>query len=225
MRIGIIGTGGVAQTLGAGFLAKGHDVVLGTRDPHATLARTEPSATRAPPLSGWLKANPKARLLTMAEAAKHGEVIVLAVHGDGVAEAVKLAGPENLAGKLVLDTTNPLDFRATGLYKHPSVPDSCLQVAQRLAPKAKLVKAWNCTPGHLMVHPNNGPGDQLICGDDKAAKQQATQILKDFGWGVADVGSADKAPFVEGAALAVCNYAINNGQDWGWIVKLPGKKV
>jgi 8-hydroxy-5-deazaflavin:NADPH oxidoreductase len=225
MRIGIIGTGGVAQVLGAGFLAKGHDVVMGTRDPKATLARTEPSATRAPPISSWLKANPKARLATMAEAAKHGEVIVLAVHGDGVPEAVKQAGPENLAGKLVLDTTNPLDFKPTGLYKHPSIPDSCLQVAQRLAPKAKLVKAWNCTPGGQMVDPKAGVGDQLICGDDAQAKAQAAKILKDFGWRSADVGTADKAPFVEATAIAICNYAINNGQDWGWYVHLPGRKA
>lgn len=225
MRIGIIGTGGVAQNLGAGFLAKGHDVVLGTRDPKATLAKSTPDAMGTPPVSAWLKTNPKAKVVSMADAAKTGEVIVLAVHGSNIAEAVKAAGPENLAGKLVLDTSNPLEFGANGAHKPKSIPDSCLQVAQRAAPKAKLVKAWNCTPGHLMVHPKiPGGGDQFICGDDAKAKEQAAKILKDFGWGVADVGDASMAPYVEGMGLAVINQAIKSN-DWGWIVKLNGRKA
>jgi 8-hydroxy-5-deazaflavin:NADPH oxidoreductase len=226
MRVGIIGSGGVGQNLAAGFAAKGHDVVLGTRDPKKGLANTAPNAMGAPGLGTWAKANPKVRVQTFAEAAKHGEVLVLCVHGQNTAEAVKAAGPDNLAGKLVLDTGNPLDFSSgNGIHKAKEIADSCLQVAQRAAPKAKLVKAWNCTPGHLMVDPKQGPGDQLICGDDADAKKQAATILKQFGWGVADVGGSDKAPYVEATAIAICNYAVNNGQDWGWIVKLPGKKA
>lgn len=224
MRIGIIGSGGVGQTLAAGFASKGHDVVVGTRDVNASMAKTTPDAMGTPPLSQFAKANPKVKVATFAEAARHGEVIVMAIHGSAVGDATKAAGPDNLAGKLVLDTSNPLDFTATGLYKHKSIPDSCLQVIQRAAPKAKVVKAWNCTPGHLMVNPATGPGDQLICGDDKGAKEQAARILKEFGWGSADVGTADKAPYVEGVALAICNYAVATN-DWGWIVKLPGRKA
>ncbi|MFA5944334.1 MAG: NAD(P)-binding domain-containing protein [Candidatus Thermoplasmatota archaeon] len=225
MRVGIIGSGGVAQNLGAGFLAKGHDVVIGTRDPKAALAKTAPDAMGTPPISAWLKANPKAKVVTMAEAAKHGEILVLAVHGQNVAEAVKTAGPDNLAGKLVLDTSNPLEFGANGAHKPKSIPDSCMQVAQRAAPKARFVKAWNCTPGHLMVNPKTpGGGDQLICGDDAKAKEQAAKILKDFGWGVADVGDASMAPYVEGMGLAVINQAVKSN-DWGWIVKLNGRKA
>jgi predicted dinucleotide-binding enzyme len=225
MRIGIIGTGGVAQNLGAGFLAKGHEVFIGTRDPQATLARDKPDAGGTPPLSAWLKSNPKAKLVKMAEAAQQGEVVVFAVHGDKVAEAVKQVGPDNLAGKLVLDTSNPLEFGPQGAHKPRSIPDSCLQVAQRAAPKAHFVKAFNCTPGHLMVHPKiPGGGDQLICGDDAKAKEQATRILKDFGWGVADVGGADMAPYIEGMGLAVINQAVKSN-DWGWVVKLNGRKT
>ena len=224
MRVGIIGSGGVAQNLGAGFLAKGHEVVIGTRDPKASLAKTAPDAMGTPPISAWLKANPKAKVVTMAEAAKHGEVVVLAVHGQNIAEAVKNAGPDNLAGKLVLDTSNPLEFGANGAHKPKTIPDSCMQVAQRAAPKARLVKAWNCTPGHLMVNPKTpGGGDQFICGDDAKAKEQAAKILKDFGWGVADVGDASMAPYVEGMGLAVINQAVKSN-DWGWIVKLNGRK-
>lgn len=224
MRVGILGSGGVAQNLGAGFLAKGHDVVLGTRDPQATLAKTQPDRNGTPPVSSWLKAHPKAKVVSMAEAAKQAEVVVFAIHGANVAEAVRHSGPDNLAGKLVLDTSNPLEFGPTGAHKPKNIPDSCMQVAQRAAPKAKFVKAWNCTPGHLMVNPKiPGGGDQLICGDDAAAKAQATQILKDFGWGVADVGGSDMAPYVEGMGLAVINQAVKSN-DWGWIVKLNGRK-
>lgn len=225
MRVGILGTGGVAQNLGAGFLAKGHAVIIGTRDPKISAQRTQPDAMGTPGIGSWLKANPKATIATMAEAAKGADIVVFAVHGDKVADAVKAAGADNLAGKLVLDTTNPLEFGANGAHKPKVIPDSCLQVAQRAAPKAKFVKAFNCTPGHLMVHPKTpGGGDQLICGDDAAAKAQATQILKEFGWGVADVGDASMAPYVEGMGLAVINQAIKRN-DWGWIVKLNGRQA
>ncbi|MEK6974969.1 MAG: NAD(P)-binding domain-containing protein [Candidatus Thermoplasmatota archaeon] len=225
MRVGIIGSGGVAQNLGAGFLAKGHEVAIGTRDPKATLAKSTPDAMGTPPMSAWLKANPKAKVVTMAEAAKHGELLVFAVHGHNIADAVKAAGPDNLAGKLVLDTSNPLEFGSNGAHKPESIPDSCMQVAQRAAPKAKFVKAWNCTPGHLMANPKiPGGGDQFICGDDAKAKEQAAKILKEFGWGVADVGDASMAPYVEGMGLTVINQAVK-ANDWGWIVKLNGRRT
>jgi predicted dinucleotide-binding enzyme len=223
MRIGILGSGGVAQNLGTGFLAKGHEVTIGTRDPKATLAKSAPDAMGTPPLAAWAKANPKAKVATMADAAKAAEVVVFAVHGANVAEAVKAAGAQNLAGKLVLDTTNPLDFGPNGAHLPKSIPDSCLQVAQRAAPQARFVKAWNCTPGHLMVNPRQGPGDQLICGDDGKAKEQAAKILKEFGWNARDVGDASMAPYVEGMALTVINYAAK-ANDWGWVVKLAGAK-
>lgn len=224
MRIGIIGSGGVAQNLGAGFLARGHGVTIGTRDPKATLAKSAPDAMGTPPLSAWHRANPRAKVATMPEAAKQAEVVVLAVHGKNVEEAVKTAGPENLAGKLVLDTSNPLDFGPNGAHVPKNIPDSCMQVAQRAAPKAHFVKAWNCTPGHLMVNPPQGPGDQLICGNDMVAKEKATKILKEFGWNVADVGDATMAPYIEGAGLAVINWAAKVN-DWGWIFKLEGRKT
>lgn len=224
MRVGVIGSGSVGQTLAQGFASKGHDVVLGARDPKANLANTKPGPQGQQPLSAWAKANPKVKIVTMEEAAKHGEVLVFAVHGANVEEAVKDAGAANMAGKLVLDTTNPLDFGPNGAHFPKNIKDSCMQTAQRAAPKANFVKAWNCTPGGSMVNPKqSGGGDQLICGNDAKAKEQAAKILKEFGWGVADVGDASMAPYVEGAALAVINWAAKSG-DWGWVVKLNGRK-
>lgn len=223
MRVGVIGSGDVGRVLAAGFAAKGHEVVIGARDPKKTLAESKPGPYGQPSFADWAKANPKVKVATMAEAAKHGELLVFAVHGANVAEAVKAAGPDNLAGKTVLDTTNPLDFGPTGAHKPKSIPDSCLQVAQRAAPKARFVKAWNCTPGASMVNPKTGPGDQFICGDDPKAKEQAAKVLKEFGWNVRDVGDASMAPYVEGMALTVINWAAKTN-DWGWIVKVPGAK-
>lgn len=205
MRVGILGSGQVGLTLAAGFKAKGHDVVVGSRD-----------AGKAVKLPAGVRHG------TFAEAARHGEVLVLCVHGANVAEAVRMAGPDDLAGKLVLDTTNPLEFGPKGAHLPKSIPDSCLQVAQRAAPKAKLVKAWNCTPGPHMVDPKGAPGDQLICGDDAGAKRQAAELLGAFGWRVADVGDSSMAPYVEGTALAVINWAAK-ANDWGWILRLEGR--
>jgi predicted dinucleotide-binding enzyme len=223
MRVGVIGSGQVGQTLAAGFAAKGHLVVLGARDPAAKL-KAEPAKPGETPLIEWSKANPKVKVGTFAQAAMHGEVLVLCVKGPHVADAVKMAGPEIMAGKLVLETSNPLEFGPRGLHKHHAIPDSGLQMAQRAAPQAKFVKAWNCSPGPLMVDPKQGPGDQLICGDDAEAKKQAAKILESFGWRSVDVGTADKAPYVEAVALAICNYAAATN-DWGWIISLPGRKL
>ena len=219
MRVGVIGSGQVGQILASAFAAKGHLVVLGARDPKANLAKPEAERPGQQTLAAWAKANPKVKVGTFAQAAQHGEVLVMAVHGAHIAEAVQATGPENLAGKLVLDTSNPLQFGPRGAHVPESIPDSCLQVAQRAAPKARFVKAWNCTPGHLMVDPKQGPGDQLICGDDAAAKAQATEILKAFGWNVRDVGDSTMAPYVEATGLAVINWAAK-ANDWGWILKL-----
>lgn len=225
MRVGIIGSGDVGRILAAGFAAKGHEVVIGARDPKASLAESKPGRMGQPPLSQWATANPKVRVSSFADAARHGEALVMAIHGEHIAEAVRIAGPDNLAGKLVLDTSNPLAFGPKGAHKPANIPDSCLQVAQRAAPKAHLVKAWNCTPGHSMVDPKQpGGGDQFICGDDANAKEQATRILKEFGWGVCDVGDSSMGPYVEGMGLAVINWAAK-ANDWTWVVKLNGRKA
>ena len=205
MKVGILGSGQVGQTLAQGFSSKGHDVMVGTRDPKA---------------KGGLKLG-KAKLGTFAEAARHGDILVLCVHGSNVAEAVSAAGAENMARKLVLDTSNPLGPGPGGMHKPANIPDSCLQVAQRAAPQANFVKAWNCTPGAQMVDPKfkEGVGDQFICGDDAKAKAQAATVLKEFGWNTADVGDASMAPYIEGMALAAINWAIK-ANDWTWGLKI-----
>lgn len=223
MKVGIIGSGDVGRILAAGFKAKGHDVVVGARDPAKNLADTKKGPYGQPSFPEWAAAHPQIKVGSMADAARHGEALVLCVHGANVAEAIAAAGPDNLAGKLVLDTTNPLEFGPGGAHIPKAIKDSCLQTAQRAAPKAHLVKAWNCTPGASMVDPKQGKGDQFICGDDAAAKAQATSILQHFGWRVADVGDATMAPYIEGMALTVINWAAK-ANDWGWVLKMEGRQ-
>ena len=213
MRIGILGSGDVGKLLAAGFAAKGNDVMVGTRDPKAKLKDVQAKA-------------PKAKVGTFAEAARHGDVLVLCVHGVHVEEVVRAAGAENLAGKLVLDTTNPLEFGPKGAHRPASVRDSLLEIAQRAAPKAHFVKALNCTPGGVMLNPTlpGGPGDQLICGDDAKAKETAAHILKDLGWNTIDVGDASMGNYVEGMALAAINAAAR-ANHWGWGIKVLNWKT
>lgn len=208
MRVGIIGSGQVGQVLAAGFAKKGHQVVVGTRDPAAKKDTIGAAAARA-------------KVGTFEDAAKHGELVVFCVNGGVGDEALRLAGADNLAGKVVLDTTNPLEPSSTGLHKPAAVKDSLLQQWQRAAPKARFVKAWNCVPGTVMVDPpfTAGPGTQFICGDDATAKQQATKILRDFGWDAIDLGGADMAPYIEGMAIAVINHGVRSGR-WDWGLKL-----
>ena len=153
---------------------------------------------------------------TFSEAARHGEVVVLAVHGAAAETAVDLAGAPNLAGKLLLDATNPLDFSKgmpPGLFT-PS-GESLGERIQRRAPAAKVVKCFNIVPNELMVDPKvpGGPPDMIICGNDAKAKAHTVEILTSFGWpGAIDIGGIEGARWLEALVplwVRVCG-ALNN---------------
>ena len=190
MKVGILGSGEVGRALGKGFAARGHDVKLGSRN------------TKGKELQAWLKGTKgKASTGSPAEAAAHGEVIVLAVLGAAVDDAIDLAGRENFDGKVVIDTTNPLDFSKgmpPGLFV--GTTDSLGERIQRRLPKAQIVKCLNIVGSVNMVDPKvpGGPPDMLIAGDDAAAKKKVTEILKEFGWpGAIDVGGIDGSRWLE----------------------------
>ncbi len=189
-RVGILGSGEVGQTLGRGFAAHGYDVVLGSRSPTSAKLQT------------WLKsAKGKLATGTFAEATGHGEILVLATHGEATQAVLDALGPDAFAGKLVLDATNPLTFdehRPPGLFV--GTTDSLGERVQRALPGAQVVKCFNTVPSSRMVHPtfNDGPSKMLICGDDARAKRRTDAILKEFGWGGAlDVGGIDAARWLE----------------------------
>jgi len=195
MKVGVLGSGDVAQALAAGFLKHGHGVMLGTRD--------------AGKLAKFAKAHPKARLGSVSEAAAFGSVAVLAVRGDAAADVVRSAGPEHLAGKAVLDATNPISEAppvdgVIGLFTGPG--ESLLERLQGAFPDVRFVKAFNSVGSASMVDPKfkGGKPTMFICGNDAAAKKTATAILDEFGWETADMGKAIAARAIEPLAVLWC---------------------
>lgn len=198
MNIGILGSGIVAKTIAGKLDSLGHTVVLGTRDVRATLARNEPDMAGGPALRVWLERHPRVRLATMPEAAAHGELVVAALSGQGALAAVQsVAG--TLAGKVLIDVTNPLDFSA-GMPPSLSVAntDSLGEQIQRALPGTRVVKTLNTVNAFLMVDPRQlagGDHTMLICGNDAAAKAQVSGLLSDeLGWkDVIDLGDITNA--------------------------------
>lgn len=190
MKIGVLGSGEVGQRLGLGFARRGHDVMIASRSPEAEK------------LKGWSEAaGRRGRTGTFAQAAAHGDVVVLAVLGTAVDRVIDSVGPANFAGKVVIDVTNPLDFSKgmpPGLFV--GTTDSLGERVQRKLPKAKVVKCLNIVPNSLMVDPKL-PGERaeaILCGDDAKAKTDVAAILRDFGWaGTIDVGGIEAARWME----------------------------
>ncbi len=195
MKIGIIGSGLVATTLATGFLKHGHGVVIGTRDPAK--------------LADWAKANPAGKVGSFADAAKFADVAVLAVKGTVAADAVFAAGAANLAGKPVIDATNPIADAppVNGVLKFTTNLDaSMMEHLQREFAGVHFVKAFNSVGAACMVNPRfkEGRPTMFICGNDDAAKQTVTKILDQFGWETADMGRAEAARAIEPLCILWC---------------------
>jgi 8-hydroxy-5-deazaflavin:NADPH oxidoreductase len=207
MQIGVLGTGAVARALGAGFVGTGHEVKYGTRDPGSDKAKALGA-------------------VSFAHAAQFGELAVLATLWAGTENVIRLAGPDSLAGKVVIDTTNPLDF------SHGPPPrlavgcdDSAGEQVQRWLPRARVVKAFNIVGNASMVHPQfpGGPPDMFICGNDAAAKRTVTEICTSFGWpGALDLGGIEMARYLEPLAMVWIAYGIRTNT-WSHAFKLLRK--
>lgn len=195
MKVGVLGSGQVAQTLGAGFLTHGHEVTLGTRDPSK--------------LEEWAAQNPSARVGSFSDAASFADLVVLAVKGTAAPDVLRAADPTNLAGKPVLDTTNPIADTppASGVLSFfTDLDESLMERLQREVPDARFVKAFNSVGSARMVEPDFPAGrpTMFICGNDEAAKGTATEILEGFGWDVADMGAAEAARAIEPLCILWC---------------------
>lgn len=195
MKIGILGSGDVAKALAGGFLKHGHELMLGTRTPEK--------------LAEWAAKNPKGRIAGLADAAKFGELVVLAVKGTAAKNALRLAGPENFAGKTVIDVTNPIadEPPVNGVLKYyTSLADSQMEHLQREFGGARFVKAFNSVGNACMVNPQfkGGKPTMFICGNDDAAKQIVSGILDQFGWEVADMGKVEAARAIEPLCMLWC---------------------
>jgi predicted dinucleotide-binding enzyme len=195
MKVGILGSGDVAKALGSGFARHGYDVMLGTRTPAK--------------LADWAKQNPKARVGNFAEAAVFAELGVLAVKGTAAAEVLRAAGTANLAGKIVIDTTNPIADAppVNGVLRfYTSLDDSQLERLQREYQAIRFVKAFNSVGNAFMVNPQfkGGKPTMFICGNDEAAKKNVRTILDQFGWETADMGQAEAARAIEPLCILWC---------------------
>jgi predicted dinucleotide-binding enzyme len=198
MRIGVLGTGMVGQTLAGRFHELGHDVMIGTRNVAASFARTGSDRYGTPEFGAWHAQHPEIKVGTLPEAAAHGEIVVNATAGAASLDALRDAGAARLGGRILIDVANPLDF-SKGMPPSLSVcnTDSLGEQIQRSFPALKVVKALNTTNASVMAHPA-AIGDEdhtlFVCGDDADAKAAVTELLKSFGWrDVLDVGDITAA--------------------------------
>lgn len=203
MNIGILGTGVVAKTLAAKLGDNGHTVLLGTRDPKATLARNEKDMMGGPPVREFLETHSKVGLVTFAEAARHGTVVINALNGAATLAGLESAGRENLAEKVLLDLSNPLDFsRGMPPTLFVANTDSLAEQVQRAFPDAKVVKTLNTVNAYVMVEPAKlaeGDHSMFVAGNDAEARAFAATFLREeFGWrDVVDMGDITNARALE----------------------------
>ncbi len=195
MKVGILGSGDVAKTLGAGFLTHGHAVMLGTRD--------------AAKLAEWRSKHPGAKVGSFAEAAAFGEVLVLAVKGAAALDVLRLAGGKPLAGKVVMDTTNPIAAAppVNGVLQYfTSANESLMERLQKAHPDVRFVKAFSSVGNARMVNPHYAAGrpTMFICGNDAEAKQTVGTVLDQFGWETLDLGSVEAARAIEPLCITWC---------------------
>ena len=210
MKIGVLGSGGVAKVLAGGFLKHGHQVTIGSRTPAK--------------LAAWIAENPKASPGTFAEAARFGSLVVLAVKGAAAAEALRLAGAENLKGKPVADTCNPIADAPpeNGVLRFfTRMNESLMEQLQREFPEAYLVKAFNSVGSTRMIDPQFATGrpTMFICGNNQAAKKTVAGVLDELGWDTADMGGAEAARAIESLCMLWCIPGFLHNQ-WSHAFKL-----
>jgi predicted dinucleotide-binding enzyme len=194
MNVGILGSGDVAKTLGAGFLKHSHAVMLGTRD--------------VKKLADWHAQHPGARVGSFADAATFGEIVVLAAKGTAALDVLGRAG-RGLAGKVVMDATNPIaDAPPVGgvLKFFTTLDDSLLERLQKAHPDVRFVKAFSSVGNARMVNPRYAAGrpTMFICGNDAGAKKTVTGVLDQFGWETLDLGGVEAARAIEPLCILWC---------------------
>ena len=195
-KIGIIGSGIVGQTLANGFVKHGYDVMIGTN-----------TASKREVLKA--KTNGKASVGSFEDAAKFGEIVILATKGTAAEAALKTAGVANLRGKTVIDTTNPIADAppVNGVLQYfTSQNESLMERLQALAGEAHFVKAFSCIGNAFMVDPDFGgvKPTMFICGNDDGAKGEVKTILDQFGFDVADMGAVEGARAIEPLCILWC---------------------
>lgn len=197
MNINILGTGMVGRAHAEKLVKLGHKVAIGSHDVAALLAKTEKDAMGTPPFSEWHALHPDIAVVTTAEACLQGEIILEALKGE-VAVAVLKAVETELAGKILIDIANPLDF-SQGMPPSLSIcnTDSLGEQIQKALPQTKVVKTFNTMSAPLQVDPqqlDNGDHHIFLSGNDAAAKTQVQELLTTYGWkNILDLGDITTA--------------------------------
>ena len=194
-KIAVLGTGQVGDTLANGFLGTGNAVMRASREPSK--------------LQNWkTSAKGEASIGTLPEAAKWADIIVLAVKGTAAESALEQAGIANLAGKIIIDTTNPIGDAPPQngvLVYFTNANESLMERLQKKAPDAKLVKAFNSVGSAFMVNPKfKTKPAMFICGNDAGAKQEVSALLDAFGWQPVDIGGVEAARPIEALCQLWC---------------------
>lgn len=207
MKIGILGSGDVAKSLANGFIKRGDAVMLGTRD--------------ASKLAEWQKEHAGARVGSFAQTAAFGEIVVLATFGMATESAIEQAGPQTFAGKIVIDTTNPLRFDEAGIHLAINGNDSLGERVQKALPGARVVKAFNTVGNQYFVEPKfaGGPPSMFVAGNDGAAKNDVAAIVQGFGWESVDLGGIESSRYLEAMCMAWLVYGVRTGT-WHHAFKL-----
>jgi 8-hydroxy-5-deazaflavin:NADPH oxidoreductase len=213
MKIGILGSGDVAKALAGGFIKYGHQVALGTRDTGK--------------LKDFVTRHKEAQATSFADAAKFGDIVVLAVKGTAAADVLKSAGAANLAGKTVIDATNPIAEAppVNGVLRFfTSLDQSLMEQLQAAVPDAHFVKAYNSVGNARMINPEykGGKPTMFICGNDDKAKADVREINDQFGWETADLGKAESARAIEPLCMLWCILGFTKNE-WTHAFKLLHK--
>ncbi len=216
MKIGIIGSGAVGRVLASAFLEEGYQVMLGSRNP------------KKDEVVKWQNENPKGLAGDFEATASFGELIVLATKGSVTMNAIELAGKQNLAGKIIIDATNPIAEKppVNGVLSFfTTTEESFMEQLQKNVPQAKFVKAFNSVGNALMYKPDlqGQKPTMFICGDDVPAKQTVTEILEKFGWESEDMGSVEAARAIEPLCILWCITGFLKN-DWMHAFKLLKKQ-
>jgi len=196
MKVGILGSGIVGQTLGSGFIKYGHQVKIGTSNPNK--------------LNDWIKnSDTNASIGSFADAASFGEIIILAVKGTASMNVLEKAGSKNLADKTIIDATNPIEEvpPVNGVLKFFTDQNySLMEQLQSNYPESNFVKAFSCVGNSSMVDPDFGgqKPTMFIAGNNDDSKNVVKKILDTFGWEVEDMGKAEAARAIEPLCILWC---------------------
>lgn len=214
-KIGIIGSGAVGKALAKGFLKYGYDVTIASRT-------AEKQASLASEIGGNIKT------ASFADTAKNAGIIILAVKGAVAESALDLCGIDHLAGKTIIDATNPIATEVppkNGVLNYfTSLENSLMEMLQKKAPKANFVKAFCSVGSAFMVDPDFGgiKPSMFICGNNEDARKEVAAILVKFGWEVEDMGMAEAARAIEPLAMLWCIPGMREGK-WSHAFKLLKK--